>query len=102
MRRIGLFCAALGLAASSAMAGDLVAYDGPDVIRLTDQACISEALLRQLDPEVRPLFLTASAVVQGRRYTACWSITPTAAYLVYEDGDQGLVPLHRLQVPVDV
>lgn len=97
-----LFVAVAGAAAAPALAGDLVANQGSDVIRLTPQACTNQAVLDRIDPEVRPLFLTASATLQGQRYTACWSITPTAAYLLYEDGDQGLIPLNRLKVPVDI
>ena len=100
MRTIALLCGAL--AATAALGNDLVAYEGADMIRLTAQACTNEAVLQHIDPEIRPLFWTASAVLHGQRYTACWSITPTAAYLLYEDGDQGLIPLTRLQVPVDV
>lgn len=100
MRRIGMLCAAL--AASSAMAADLVAYEGTDMIRLTSQACSNTAVLSRLPPQVHEQFLTANAVLQGQRYAACWRITPAAAYLVYEDGDEGLVPLNKLEVPIDV
>ncbi|WP_056189126.1 hypothetical protein [Pseudorhodoferax sp. Leaf267] len=100
MRTIALLCAAF--VAAPAFAGDLVAYEGTDMIRLTPQTCTNQAVLNRIDPEVRELFLTASATLRGQRYTACWSITPTAAYLVYEDGDQGLIPLTKLQVPVDI
>ena len=97
-----LFASLISAAAAPAMAGDLVANQGSDVIRLTPQACTSQAVLDRIDPEVQPLFLTATATLQGQRYTACWSITPTAAYLLYEDGDQGLIPLDKLKVPVDI
>lgn len=100
MRRIGMLCAAL--AASSAMAGDLVAYEGRDMIRLTSESCDNTAVLGRLAPQVQTHFLRATAVLEGRRYAACWAITPTAAYLMYEDGDEGLVPLNKLEVPVDV
>lgn len=100
MRTIALLCGML--AATAALGNDLVVYEGADMIRLTPQVCTNEAVLSRIDPEIRPLFWSASAVLQGQRYTACWSMTPTDAYLMYEDGDQGLIPLTRLQVPVDV
>ena len=100
MRRIGILCAAL--AASSAMAADLVAYDGTDVIRLSSDTCSNTAVLSRLKPQEQPHFLVANAVLRGQRYSACWAITPTAAYLVYEDGDEGLVPLEKLEVPIDI
>ena len=100
MRSIVVLCAAL--AATPAMAQDLVAYEGEDMIRFTSQACSNASVLGRIEPQIRPLFWTASATLQGQRYTACWSMTPHGAYLVSEDGDQGLVPLTQLQVPVDV
>lgn len=100
MRSIALLC--LALAATPAMADDLVAYEGTDMIRLTPQACTNPAVLNRIEPEARAAFLTASAVLQGHHYTACWRITPMAAYLLYEDGDQGLIPLEKLQVPIDI
>lgn len=90
-----LFCVAL--AAAPAMASELVARQGSDTIRLANAACTSEPVLNRLDPQLRSQFRAASAVVQGRTYSACWRMTPTAAHLVYEDGDQGLVPLADLK-----
>jgi len=104
MRRIGIRTGILAvtLAAGAAMAADLVAYEGTDMIRLTRQACTNPAVLGRLDPQLQTQFRSANAVLQGQRYAACWSMTPTAAYLVYEDGDEGLVPLNKLEVPIDV
>lgn len=97
-----LFAALAGLASPPAQAQDLVVNDGHDSIRLTDAACSSEAVLQRIDPADRAQFRTASATLQGQRYAACWSRVSTAVYLVYEDGDQGLVPLARLKVPLDI
>ncbi|MGC3984754.1 MAG: hypothetical protein QM777_08520 [Pseudorhodoferax sp.] len=103
MRTIALLpvlCAAL--LATGARANDLVVNEGADSIRFTDAACSSQAVLQRIDPGDRPLFRTASATLQGQRYTACWSLVSTAVYLVYEDGDQGLVPVSKLKVPLDI
>jgi len=35
--------------------------------------------------------------VQGRTFAACWRMTPNGAHVMYEDGDQGLVPLSDLK-----
>lgn len=98
-----VLCAAL-LAATATMAQtrDLVVNEGADSIRLTDAACASEAVLNRIEPDARPLFRSAAATLQGQRYTACWSVVSTAVYLVYEDGDQGLVPVSKLKVPLDI
>ncbi|MFT3718285.1 hypothetical protein [Pseudorhodoferax sp.] len=96
-------CVALaGLVAAPAGAGDLVVNQGRDSIRLRDGACTSRSVLQHIDPAVHPRFRTATATLQGQRYTACWSLVDSVVYLVYEDGDQGLVPLSQLKVPVDI
>jgi hypothetical protein len=103
MRRSALLCACCCASlAGPAMASDLVAYLGPDVVRLTAQACTSPAVLAHIAPELQPNFHMATAMLDGQRYQACWHGTPTAAYLIYEDGDQGLVLLQDLKVPVDI
>lgn len=103
MRSIALLpvlCAAL--LGAAAHAEDLVLNDGQDSIRFKDAACASEAVLNRIEPEARALFRSASATLQGQRYAACWSLLATSVYLVYEDGDQGIVPVSKLKVPVDI
>lgn len=103
MRRSALLCACCCAAvAGPALATDLVAYLGSDVVRLTGEACTNEAVLERIEPKVQASFHLATAVLQGQRFVACWRITPTGAHLVYEDGDQGLVPLTNFKVPVDI
>ncbi|RYG14480.1 MAG: hypothetical protein EON92_02000 [Burkholderiales bacterium] len=83
-------------------AGELVAYNGNDTIRLTEAPCTSESVLAHVPEEVRSDFMTANVTLKGERYTACWRITPVAAHLVYEDGDQGLVPVSILETTVEI
>lgn len=85
-----------------AQAGELVAYDGKDTIRLTDAPCASDTVLSHVPDGARPEFMKADVVLHGEKFTACWRITPVAAHLVYEDGDQGLVPLSRLETTVEI
>jgi len=85
------------LVAAPAFANDLVARQGSDVIRLVNAACTSEGVLSRVSPQMRSQFRAAQATVDGRTYAACWRMTPSAAHLVYEDGDQGLVPLSALK-----
>lgn len=98
-----VLCAALfGVQGLHAQGQDLVVNEGADSIRLTRAACSNEAVLSRIEPDARRLFRTAAATLQGQRYTACWSVVSTAVYLVYEDGDQGLVPVSKLKVPLDI
>jgi hypothetical protein len=90
--RFALLCAA-ALVAAPALADEVVASNGNDSVRLSDTPCTSQQVLSQLDPSVRPALRDASAVVQGQTFKACWVVHGNAAHLLYEDGDQGLVPL---------
>jgi hypothetical protein len=88
--RVLLLCAAL--AAAPAIAGDLVARQGGDTVRLGEGPCTSEQVLGRLEPALQRKYRAATATVQGRTFTACWRMTQQGAHLLYEDGDQGLVP----------
>ena len=94
--RFVLLCAA-ALAAAPAMAQDLVARQGNDIVRLADGPCTSEQVLARLQPELQSRFKAARAVVEGRTFEACWRRSGNAALLLYEDGDQGIVPLSDLK-----
>jgi hypothetical protein len=93
-----VFCAALAtVAVAPAFAQELVARQGDDSVRLSDAACKSELILSRLEPGMAKDFRSASAVFQGQRYQACWRMMGNAAYLVYEDGDQGIIPAAELK-----
>ena len=93
--RVVLLCAAL--AAAPAFATDLVARQGPDTVHLAEAPCTSRQVLKLLDPKLQTKYHAASATVQGHTFDACWRLTPNGAHLMYEDGDQGLVPLADLK-----
>lgn len=95
--RLVFLCAALALTAAPVMAGSLVARHGGDTVRLADEPCTSEPVLALLEPELQPLYKAATAVVQGHAFAACWRRAGSTAHLLYEDGDQGVVPLADLK-----
>lgn len=93
-----VFCAVLAAAAASpAFAQELVARQGDDSVRLSDAACKSELVLGRLEPASATQYRAASAVFQGQRFQACWRMVGNAAHLVYEDGDQGIIPVAELK-----
>lgn len=92
-----VFCAALAAVAAPAFAQDLVARQGDDSVRLSEAACKSELVLSRIEPGAATQFRAASAVFQGQRFQACWTMMGNAAYLVYEDGDQGIIPATELK-----
>lgn len=96
--RFALVCAA-ALLAAPAIADELVAVNGKDSVRLTDSPCSSEQVLGLLKPQFRTILKDASAVVQGQSFKACWVKEGDAAFLLYEDGDHGLIPLSDFKVP---
>ena len=96
--KTAVFCAALAaFAVAPTFAQDLVARQGDDSVRLSEDECRSELVLSRLEPGQKGEFRAASAVFQGQRFNACWRIMGNAAYLVYEDGDQGVIPVHELK-----
>ena len=98
-------CAAIAILAAMALpaqAGELVASDRKGTIRLTEAPCVSETVLSHVPDEAKSEFMRAKVVLHGEEFTACWRITPVAAHLVYEDGDQGLVPLSLLETTVEI
>lgn len=96
--RFALICAA-ALLAAPVLADELVAKNGNDSVRLSDTPCSSELVLNRLKPQYRSELRNATAVVQGQTYKACWVVEGRAAHLLYEDGDQGLIPLADFKVP---
>jgi hypothetical protein len=96
--RFALLCAA-ALVAAPVLADELVAKNGDDSVRLSNSPCTSEQVLNRLKPEYRSELRDASAVVQGQTFKACWVVEGHAAHLLYEDGDQGLIPLADFKIP---
>jgi len=92
-----VFCAALAAFAAPSFAQDLIARQGDDSVRLSEESCKSQLVISRLDPGMAEQFRSASAVFQGQRFQACWRMMGNAAYLIYEDGDQGIIPATELK-----
>jgi hypothetical protein len=95
MRSILLIAAAL--VAAPAFADDLVASNGNDSVRLSDGPCKNEQVLKLLEPKYQDKFKEATAKLNGQTFAACWHPLGSAALLLYEDGDQGLIPMTELK-----
>jgi hypothetical protein len=93
-----VFCAAVAaFAAAPTFAQDLIARQGDDSVRLSDESCKSQLVLSRVEPSMHEQFRAASALFQGQRFQACWRMMGNAAYLIYEDGDQGVIPASELK-----
>lgn len=65
-----------------------------DHVRFIEAPCANVAVLAQLarlgaDPAI---YYEAHARVGGTNYNACWTNRGISVHLVYEDGDQGVIP----------
>jgi len=92
-------CIALAAAAAAAPAfsEELVARQGDDSVRLSDAACQSELVLARVEPGAQDEYKAATARFQGQSFVACWRSMGGVAHLVYEDGDQGIIPMRELK-----
>jgi hypothetical protein len=94
--RYAILCAA-ALLAVPAFADEVVVSNGSDTVRLSDKPCTSEQVLKQLPSSVHHTLKAASAVVEGHEFIACWRLEGNLAHLLYEDGDQGLIPVKEFR-----
>lgn len=95
MKAVIAVCAALALA--PAFAENLVARQGDDSVRLADTPCQAREVLVRIEPDAHKEYKSATAQLQGQRFVACWREMGNVAHLVYEDGDQGIIPMIELK-----
>jgi len=88
-----LLCSAALLAAAPAFAEEVVASNGQDSVHLSDGQCSSQKILEQVEPTVREQLKDAKAQISGQQFQACWVADGQIVHLVYEDGDEGMVPM---------
>lgn len=94
--RFALLCAG-ALLAAPAMADEVIASNGPDFVRLSDSQCTNEKVLALATPPLRARLRDAVANISGQSFKGCWIVEGNMAHLVYEDGDQGLVPISEFR-----
>lgn len=86
---------ALAIVAVPAQAAELVARQGADEARIFDAPCPHTAALAHLPEQDRSSYRQAIARFQGAVYPACWRRRGGLVHMVYEDGDQGLIPVDQ-------
>jgi len=69
-------------------------------ITVSDQKCTNQAILARIPREVHDQILTAEVILNKQKYAACWHGMPQGVHLLYEDGDEGMVP-YQMFKPVD-
>jgi hypothetical protein len=92
------FIAILLLLCAPLAHADAIARQGNDWVRLTARPCADPKVLAHIpDPKRQLDFRAATAHFQGQTYSGCWTPIPGGAGVIYEDGDQGLIPLEDLK-----
>ena len=90
MKRI--LCAGIAMLAFSALADSAIFRAGADSVEITEEPCHA-AVVPLIPAEILEHFRAANAVISGKLIKACWALRGDGyAHLVYEDGDEGLIP----------
>lgn len=94
MRKTILFLILLVIACPAL--ADAQAHQGADWVRITARPCTNEAVLARIRVPDRLDYRQASAEFQGTAYAPCWCPEGNGIRLIYEDGDEGVIPLREL------
>ncbi len=97
MKVVAVVVALAAFAAAPVFADELVARQGGDSVRLSEGQCASVLVLGRIEAGTREQYRAASAHFQGQNFVACWRNMGGVAHLVYEDGDQGIIPMTELK-----
>lgn len=89
MRR--LVFAALLCAASSSFAAK-IAQRGDDWVRVYDSPCVSAETIARIPEGDRKGWGKVQGFFGGQKFFGCWRPMGNSTYILWEDGDQGIVP----------
>jgi hypothetical protein len=81
---------------------ELIARDGDNEVRLFDSPCVHAETLGRLPPPMREKYSKATGRFQGQMFYGCWRLQGNAAVVIWEDGDQGLIPVADLKPAMDI
>lgn len=93
------------LAAAPAFAGPSgLARQGDDWVRIKALACTNAAVIAQIHKanQDEHAFLWAEGHFGGKDFAACWEPTSFGIHVIYEDGDQGLIPAEAIKPDPEV
>lgn len=69
---------------------DSIATNGRDSVIIQSSACPA-VVTQHIPAEMQPRYKSALANIDGTEYLACWTETGGYVFLVFEDGDTGIV-----------
>jgi hypothetical protein len=80
------------VAAAPALAGERVARQGDDEVRVFDSPCVSAETIARMPEGSREGWNKVQGRFGGQRYFGCWRPAGDSVYILWEDGDEGVVP----------
>lgn len=80
------------VAATAASAQERVIRHGDDEVRIFESPCVHAGTMALLNESVRDLYKKAEGRINGQRYYACWRQVGSLMHVMWEDGDQGMIP----------
>ena len=84
------------LCVGPAFAGSYVYEHSPgNAVHLSDVACKHAVILAMVMDEFKDKFRKGRATVNGREYALCWIEAEDRAFMIYEDADQGVLPMRE-------
>lgn len=99
MRNV-LIAASIAAFSASVSAETLIATQDGDTVRITDHPCPQQ--VHQHLPVPPQFFGAALALVSGQSFAGCWRKVGASIHVIYEDGDQGLIPMAEFKEDVGV
>jgi hypothetical protein len=75
---------------------------GEDWVRIFESPCVSAETLMRIDEASRKHFQKAQGVVNHERFFGCWRTVGDTVYIIWEDGDEGIVPKGDLKEDLEV
>jgi hypothetical protein len=100
--RIAIFLILL-LLAPLALAGERVVRQGADEVRVFDSPCVSAETIGRIPEKDREGWNKVQGRFNGQRYFGCWRpLGDSAIHILWDDGDQGVIPLIELKPVLDI
>jgi hypothetical protein len=90
------------LVATGCLAGERVARQGDDEVHVFDSPCVSAQTIIRIPENAREGWGKMQGRYQGERFFGCWRALGDNILILWEDGDQGLLPVQDFKPVLEV
>lgn len=91
------------IAAIPCLAAERIARQGDDEVHVFDSPCVSAQTIARIPENAREGWGKVQGRYQGERFFGCWRpMGDAAVFILWEDGDQGIIPLQELKPALEV